>query len=105
MPNAKPAVTFQDVIEFLYSKATVEERRSVSKTLNILRDDDIQSVKHDLKVGDKVKFEVKKRGWGPQTVRGTVTRKNQKTIDVRTEGGKMWKVTASLLQRDDQPAK
>ncbi len=105
MSNAKPTVTFQDVIEFLYSKATKEERQSVSRTLSILRDDDIQSAKMEFKVGDKVKFEPRKRNF-PRVVYGVVTQKNIKTIHVRPEhGGREWKVTASLLERDDRPAK
>lgn len=99
MSNAK--VTLAQVLEFCYS-ASVAERNSISQALNAARNDDILTARMEYKVGDKVKFDVKKRGYA-YTVRGVITQKNVKTFHVRpNDGGREWKVTASVVTRDDQ---
>jgi len=103
MSNTK--INIQDVIDFIYNDANKTDRSAISQALNVRRNDDILSARMEFKIGDKVKFNVRKRGYA-YTVRGTVVRKNIKTIHVRpAEGGREWRVTASLLQRDEEPAK
>lgn len=102
MSNANP-VTLTQVLDFIY-KATESERRAIGGALNSRRNDDILSAKMEFRVGDKVMFKVTKRGY-PRVIRGVLTKKNIKTFHVRpNDGGREWKVTASLVQRDDQAA-
>lgn len=95
---AKP--TLDQVLEFVY-RSTKEDRARIQQALSMCRNDDILTARMEFRVGDKVKFDVKKRGY-KYTVRGVVTQKNIKTMHVRpADGGREWKVTASLLQKDD----
>ncbi len=96
--------TIGEVLEFVFS-ATKEDRARIGQALNSCRNEDIFDAKMEFKVGDKVKFEPKKRNY-PRVVYGVITRKNVKTFNVRPEhGGREWKVTASFVQKDDRAAK
>ena len=53
-----------------------------------------RSTARSLSVGDSVKF----KGRQGETVRGVVDKVNRKTAMVRSAGGQMWRVTASLLE-------
>jgi hypothetical protein len=97
MNDAKP--TISEILDFVYS-ASREDRARIQQVLSLCRCDDILTARMQFRVGDWVKFEVKKRGY-KYTVRGIVTQKNVKTIHVRPgDGSREWKVTASLLQKD-----
>jgi len=93
--------TLNDVLSFIFAGATKEDRATIGRALNSCRNDDILTARMEFKIGDKVKFNVRKRGCA-YSVRGTVVKKNVKTIHVRpAEGGREWRVTASLLQKDE----
>lgn len=105
MNDAKPTVTLTDVLNFIYGNASKEDRAAISQALNSCRSDDILSARMEFKVGDKVFFEPRKRGF-PRRVYGVITQKNRVTFHVRPEGGygREWKVTASAVKKDDRPA-
>lgn len=103
MNDAKPNITVDDVIRFIRS-ASKDDRRWISSALSEVHNEEIAAARAEFRIGDRVKFTVRKRGWGNRTIRGTVVRKNVKTIHVRpNDGGREWKVTASLLQKDEDP--
>lgn len=102
MTTTKPSIT--DVLNFVFS-ATKEDRSRIAQALSSCRNDDILDAKIEFKIGDKVKFEPRKRNF-PRVIYGVLTRKNVKTFNVRPEnGGREWRVTASLVQKDDRVAK
>lgn len=102
MSTAKTPATLSQVLDFIY-KATPAERKSIGMALNAARDEEIANARAEFRVGDKVMFKVTKRGY-PRTVRGVIVRKNIKTFHIRpNDGGREWKVTASLVQKDDTP--
>lgn len=90
--------TLKEVIEFVRC-CSKEDRREVSETLRYLFEDENAQIKAELRVGDRVSFTPKKRGW-PQVVVGTVVAKRVKRVEVRLdEGGRHWVVTPSLLKK------
>lgn len=100
--TTKPTIT--EVLQFVFS-ASKEDRTRIAQAIGSCRNDDIMDAKMEFKVGDKVKFNPGKRNY-PFVVYGVLTRKNVKTFNVRPEhGGREWKVTASMVQKDDRPAK
>lgn len=103
MSTAKTPTTLSQVLDFIYN-STPAERKSIAMALNSARDEEIANARAEFRVGDKVMFKVTKRGY-PRTIRGVIVRKNIKTFHVRpNDGGREWKVTASLVQLDDTPA-
>jgi hypothetical protein len=100
MDNTK-SISIDSVVSAIYNGTFSKEDRSrISEALSVMRSDDIADAKATFRIGDKVKFTVRKRGWGPRVVTGTVVKKNVKTIHVRpTDGGREWRVTASLLEK------
>jgi hypothetical protein len=98
---SKPTVTLSQVLEFIY-QSSITDRKAIGQALNSARNEDIATAKAEFKVGDKVMFKVTKRGY-PRVIRGVILRKNIKTFHVRpNDGGREWKVTASLVEKDDQ---
>ena len=101
MNDAKTTITLAQVLDFIY-EASVSERKAIGQVLNSAREEDIANAKAEFRVGDKVMFRVTKRGYS-RTIRGVIVRKNIKTFHVRpNDDGREWKVTASLVQKDDQ---
>jgi hypothetical protein len=100
MVKTNPA-TLTQVLDFI-REASAEDMKSIVNAFNEARNHRIAEAKDEFKVGDKVMFHVNKRGW-PRTIRGVIIRKNVKTFQVRpNDGGREWKVTASLVKKDDQ---
>lgn len=100
---SKPTVTLSQVLDFIYA-SSVSDRKAIGQALNSARNEDIATAKAEFKVGDKVMFRVTKRGY-PRVIRGVIVRKNIKTFHVRpNDGGREWRVTASLVQKDEQSA-
>jgi hypothetical protein len=96
---AKP--TLAQVLEFIHN-APKEERNAIGRALSACRNDDILTARMEYRVGEKVKFEPRKRGY-PRFIYGTISQKNIKTFVIRPESGdRDWKVTASLVQKDDR---
>lgn len=102
MTTTKP--TINEVLEFVFA-ASKEDRSRISQALRSCFSDDILDAKMEFKIGDKVKFSPRKRNY-PSVIYGVLTRKNVKTFNVRPEhGGREWRVTASVVQKDDRVAK
>lgn len=97
MSNAKN-ITLSDVLSFIAS-ADRETRRVVNREIIALGNDEDRTARDDFKYGDKVKFSPRKRGY-PPVITGTIVKRNIKTIEVRPDnGGRNWKVSASLLSK------
>jgi len=99
------SITVHDVLTFVYG-ASQEDRKIIVGALNACHNDDILTARMEFRIGDKVKFETNKRGIR-RTIRGVVTKKNVKTIHVKPTGdsayygSREWRVTASLLKKDE----
>lgn len=101
--NDAAKLTLSQVLAFIHT-ASKEDRVHINRALSSAREEDIYDAKREFRVGDRVMFKVNKRGY-PRVVRGVITQKNVKTFHVRpNDGGRDWKVTASLVEKDDQPA-
>lgn len=98
MSNAK-SITLADVLSFINS-ADRDTRRIVNREILALGDDEDRSKRDEFKYGDKVKFIVNKKPFYGRTITGTVVKRNIKTIEVRPDdGGRNWRVSASLLSK------
>ena len=99
-----PTICLQDVLTFIVS-ASKEDRKRISSEMAYMRDSDIADAKYSLTRGEVVHFEPNKRGY-PHFIIGTVMKINQKTVNIKpNDGGRMWKVTASLLKKGAPPAR
>jgi len=97
MSNAKN-ITLYEVLEFI-RMSDREVRRAVNREILALGNDDDRAKVAEFKYGDKVKFTVRKRGY-PPVIFGTIVKRNVKTIEVKPDnGGRNWKVSASLLSK------
>lgn len=97
MSNAKN-ISLADVLSFIAS-ADRETRRVVNREILAMGNDEDRTKVTEFKYGDKVKFDVRKRGY-PPVITGTVVKRNVKTIEVRPDnGGRHWKVSASLVSK------
>lgn len=98
MNDSKP-ITLRDVLDFVRS-ASKDDRAFIAAALVEARDREIWSARAEHRVGDKVEFTVTKRGFGPRTVVGTITRKNVKTFHVKpADGGREWRVTPTMVRK------
>jgi len=70
------------------------ELEQVVEAIKLQRTFLARSTARSLSVGDDVKF-TGRRG---EVIRGVVDKVNRKTAMVRSAGGQMWRVTASLLE-------
>ena len=78
---------------------TREERSTINQTILYLAGREDAEKRDEFRYGDKVKFSPRKRGW-PSVITGTVVKRNVKTIEVRPDnGGRNWRVSASLLSK------
>lgn len=71
----------------------VETSKMVKEHYGLLLRQETQS----FLLGDKVSFVSSRTG---QTVRGVVTKRNQKTITVLASNGTNWRVPSTLLKKD-----
>lgn len=98
MSNAKN-ITLADVLSFINS-ADRETRRVVNREIIALGDEEDRAKRDEFRYGDRVKFKVNKRPYYGQTITGTIVKRNIKTIEVKPDnGGRNWKVSASLLSK------
>jgi hypothetical protein len=70
------------------------ELEQVVEAIKLQRTFLARSTARSLSVGDDVKF----TGRQGEVIRGQVDKVNRKTAMVRSAGGQMWRVTASLLE-------
>jgi len=75
---------------------SMEELRSIGEALSVAYDRGQRTAKLYFSRGDKVYFDSTKTG---ERIHGTITKINQKTIELRTDRGNSWKVSASLLKK------
>jgi hypothetical protein len=98
MNNAKN-ITLADVLAFIASSDR-ETRRAVNREIIAMADDEERAARDEFRIGDKVKFSVRKRPYFGRVITGVVVRRNIKTIEVKPDGGgRNWKVAASLLSK------
>lgn len=97
MSNAKN-ITLADVLSFI-ATADRDTRRIINRDIIAMGDDEDRTKRDEFKYGDKVKFSPRKRGF-PSVITGTVVKRNIKTIEVKPDnGGRNWRVSASLLSK------
>lgn len=97
MTTTKNGFTLDDALAFI-RMCTPEERKSLSSAIYSYRSMDIQDAKHELSRGEVVQFNPKKRGY-PETIVGTITGINKKTVTIApVNGGRPWRVTADLVK-------
>jgi hypothetical protein len=87
--------------------AEVTTRDEMTEVWQLIKDRDRQimaeaarTVARTMGVGARVQF----TGKGGEVVRGEVIQINRKTITVQSDDHRQWRVSASLLSADDQPA-
>lgn len=98
MTTTKNGFTLDDALAFI-RVASQLERESIVQALKNTRSDAIQAVKATIRVGDTVTFTPRRAGY-PTTIAGTVTKVNRTTVVVdAAEGGRPWRVTASLVTK------
>lgn len=86
--------TVTKAIEAIYNLESNAEINQVIEAIKLKRTALSRSVTRSVRAGDVVSFE----GRGGQTVTGTVTKVNRKTIVVKdTASNTSWKVTASMV--------
>ena len=71
-----------------------DELEQVVEAIKLQRTFLARSTARQLSRGDNVKF----TGRQGEVIRGVVDKVNRKTVMVRSAGGQMWRVTASLLE-------
>ncbi len=98
MSNAKN-ITLSDVIAFIASADRATRRIVNQHILDMGKEEDRAAI-DTFRYGDKVKFVVNKRPYYGSAIVGTIVKRNQKTVEVKPDGGgRNWKVSASLLNK------
>ena len=86
--------TVTKAVEAIYNLQSNDEVNEVIEAIKLKRTALSRSVTRSVRVGDVVSF----AGRGGQTVTGTVTKVNRKTIVVKDRASATsWKVTASMV--------
>jgi len=90
--------SFWNDVDFVIKKMTYEDLKilhdKVADQISFVRDSDVFIAKVLLRIGDKVSF-----SHNGHTIVGIVTKKNPKTVLVRSDDQRLWKVHPPLLSR------
>ena len=91
-------IRLDDVLAYI-SKTSRENMRQITDAVRGRFEADQHAAKASFRVGDRVRFEVKRHG-ARRVVFGVVTAKKVKRVEVRPDGGgPNWRVSPTLLQK------